>query len=152
LPLTGGNVCFVPQSGSYYRYLKPTDPGAGNPLTWTHSSYDEALLLITLYCRLALAVTGTNRYFRMRAFSSSGRTVWMHKCALAQLDMENRRYLWDRHNENKNTFRGSFLISGPVPYLWLLPGSSITLDVENQGGTDSLYQCLLQVKSYRVKT
>jgi len=148
--LTGGSTCFLPQSGGYIRYIKPSNPGAGTFLQWIHNTYDEAFLLITSYCQLHCSAVVANRYFQMRLISSSPRMLWLHKCSLPQLANEVRAYSWDHRNGNKNTFHYSFVHSGPAPELWLLPGSQMVITVTNMDIGDTLQGCLLQVRAHRL--
>jgi len=150
MPLTGGNLCYPPLSEGYFRYVKPGNPAAGTPLTWQHSTHAEAFELITSYVSLATSVVVANRYFRMRIFSSSGAIVWMGQSGLVQAASQSRAYSWDRKNGNINTFHWSSVHSGAIPHALILPGGSITIDVENMDAGDTLYSCLLQVRSHRI--
>lgn len=140
MPITGGNLCYLPRGKGRIVYVLPVNPANITPIVITVPA-NRIYFWHSHYCGALMDAAAGNRYYRVLVQTDTGRTLWQYRYGLAQLANESRAYAWNPTNRNYNTFHFSSVHTGPLPKLWLLPGTVITLDMEGWQLTDHLYSC-----------
>lgn len=140
MPVVGGNICYMPPSKGDLQFLAMPNPADVTAIAYTIPT-NRCFFWVSQYCGAMCDATVVNRYFRLHIQTDTGRTIWRYKYGIAQLASESRAYALNRTNGNLNNFHFSSVHSGPLPEMWLLPGTVITWDMEGWVGTDRLYGC-----------
>jgi len=157
MPLTGGNLCFVPQGVGYLEHLEPANPGAGNNLNETVPS-GWLWLVHTVWLELVADATVLNRAVRFYAYDSAASIIWGTAVVVANQQPQSTRWAYcfattHGDNETRRTVAGlpySELVSLPLGGLSLLAGASIQTEIVSLQAGDAVENICLSLQRWRI--
>lgn len=149
MPLIGENACYMVPHQGQIEFVSLANPGNIIPIIYTIPA-NSCYFFSTLHVAAFTNATVANRYLRLQIETDSGRTIWRWRNNIAQTASLDLYYTFNRKNENLNNFHNDALYCGPLPEIWLLAGTVITIDMQGWVTTDRIYGCRLTFAVYNI--